>query len=76
MTPAPTRVFRRTVLSNISFSARQGELVSLVGPNGAGKTTLIRCLPDGSERSEGNVRIAGRSIERLPADRIVGLGTR
>jgi branched-chain amino acid transport system permease protein len=40
------------------------------------QTTLIRCLPDGSERSEGNVRIAGRSIERLPADRIVGLGTR
>jgi branched-chain amino acid transport system permease protein len=63
-----------TVLSNISFSARQGELVSLVGPNGAGKTTLIRCLADGSERSEGNVRIAGHSIERLPADRIVGLG--
>jgi branched-chain amino acid transport system permease protein len=62
------------VLSNISFSARQGELVSLVGPNGAGKTTLIRCLADGSERSGGNVRIAGRSIERLPADRIVGLG--
>jgi branched-chain amino acid transport system permease protein len=63
-----------TVLSNISFSARQGELVSLVGPNGAGKTTLIRCLADGGERSEGNVRIAGRSIEHLPADRIVGLG--
>jgi branched-chain amino acid transport system permease protein len=63
-----------TVLSNISFSARQGELVSLVGPNGAGKTTLIRCLADGGERSEGRVRIGGRSIERLPADRIVGLG--
>lgn len=63
-----------TVLSAISFTARQGELVSLVGPNGAGKTTLIRCLADGSERSEGSVRIAGHSIERLPADRIVGLG--
>jgi branched-chain amino acid transport system permease protein len=63
-----------SVLSNISFSARQGELVSLVGPNGAGKTTLIRCLADGGERSEGRVRIGGRSIERLPADRIVGLG--
>jgi branched-chain amino acid transport system permease protein len=63
-----------TVLSAISFTARQGELVSLVGPNGAGKTTLIRCLADGRERSEGSVRIAGHSIERLPADRIVGLG--
>jgi branched-chain amino acid transport system permease protein len=63
-----------SVLSAISFTARQGELVSLVGPNGAGKTTLIRCLADGRERSEGSVRIAGHSIERLPADRIVGLG--
>jgi branched-chain amino acid transport system permease protein len=63
-----------TVLAAISFTARQGELVSLVGPNGAGKTTLIRCLADGRERSEGSVRIAGHSIERLPADRIVGLG--
>ncbi len=63
-----------SVLSKISFTARQGELVSLVGPNGAGKTTLIRCLADGRERSEGSVRIAGHSIERLPADRIVGLG--
>ena len=63
-----------SVLSAIAFTARQGELVSLVGPNGAGKTTLIRCLADGRERSEGSVRIVGHSIERLPADRIVGLG--
>jgi len=63
-----------TVLSGISFSARRGELVSLVGPNGAGKTTLIRCLADGRERSEGTVRIAGHPINRLPPDRIVGLG--
>jgi branched-chain amino acid transport system permease protein len=63
-----------SVLTAVSFTARQGELVSLVGPNGAGKTTLIRCLADGRERSEGSVRIAGHSIERLPADRIVGLG--
>ena len=51
-----------SVLSAIAFTARQGELVSLVGPNGAGKTTLIRCLADGRERSEGSVRIAGHSI--------------
>ena len=50
-----------SVLSGVSFTARQGELVSIVGPNGAGKTTLIRCLADGRERSEGTVRVAGRS---------------
>ena len=63
-----------SVLSGVSFTARQGELVSIVGPNGAGKTTLIRCLADGRERSEGTVRIAGHSIDRLAPDRIVGLG--
>ena len=63
-----------SVLSGVSFTARQGELVSIVGPNGAGKTTLIRCLADGRERSEGTVRIGGRSIDRLAPDRVVGLG--
>jgi branched-chain amino acid transport system permease protein len=63
-----------SVLSGVSFKARQGELVSIVGPNGAGKTTLIRCLADGRERSEGTVRIAGHPINRLAPDRIVALG--
>ena len=63
-----------SVLSGVSFSARRGELVSLVGPNGAGKTTLIRCLADGRERSAGEVRIAGAPIGRLPPHRIVALG--
>lgn len=63
-----------SVLEGISFKARRGELVSLVGPNGAGKTTLIRCLADGRERSSGKVAICGRSIGRLPPDRVVRLG--
>jgi branched-chain amino acid transport system permease protein len=63
-----------TVLSGINFTARRGELVSLVGPNGAGKTTLIRCLADGRERSAGEVQIGGRPIGRLPPNRIVALG--
>ena len=63
-----------SVLSNVGFSARRGELVSLVGPNGAGKTTLIRCIADGRERSAGSVRIMGQSIGRLPPHRIVAFG--
>ena len=62
------------VLEDISFAARQGELVSLVGPNGAGKTTLIRCISDGHERSGGHVAIHGRDIGHMPPQRCARLG--
>jgi branched-chain amino acid transport system permease protein len=62
------------VLTDIAFSARAGELVSLVGPNGAGKTTLIRCISDGQERTSGTVKIRGTSIGRMPPEGCVRLG--
>jgi branched-chain amino acid transport system permease protein len=62
------------VLDGINFSARRGELLSLVGPNGAGKTTLLRCIADGGERSAGDIVVNGRSIERRPPYACVGLG--
>ena len=31
------------VLKDISFSVKEGEVVSIIGPSGSGKTTLLRC---------------------------------
>jgi branched-chain amino acid transport system permease protein len=62
------------VLDGIDFTARRGELLSLVGPNGAGKTTLLRCIADGGERSAGDIVVNGRPIERRPPYACVGLG--
>jgi len=33
-----------TVLQDVSFSLRAGEMAALIGPNGSGKTTLFRAL--------------------------------
>lgn len=62
------------VLEDITFSIREGELLSIVGPNGAGKTTLMRCLSDGSERSFGEIEIQGHLVNRDAPFELVSLG--
>jgi len=34
----------KTALSDLTFTAKQGEIIGLLGPNGAGKTTTMRLL--------------------------------
>ncbi|MFZ6644477.1 ABC transporter permease subunit [Undibacterium sp. TJN25] len=63
-----------SVLNGITFSARPGELLSIVGPNGAGKTTLMRCISDGAESSSGTIHVNGVSTHSLPPDKCVTLG--
>ena len=48
------RYGKRTVVNNVSFNVRQGEIVGLLGPNGAGKTTSFYMttgliVPDGGK---------------------------
>ena len=42
-------------LSNISFSVKEGEFISIIGPSGAGKSTLLRCINRMIDVTDGNV---------------------
>ena len=49
-------------LDEVSYSFRQGELVSLLGPSGCGKTTLLRIVAGMTRASHGRVEIRGREV--------------
>ncbi len=55
----------KTILRDISFRAKPGEMVALVGPNGAGKTTLIRAISGVIPVQQGSVHAFDRNIHSL-----------
>lgn len=50
------------ILSDISFSVDEGEVVSLVGPTGCGKTTLLRIIDGIIKPDSGRVLIDGKEV--------------
>lgn len=50
--------------SNISFEAKDGEIIGILGPNGAGKTTLLRMLGGILEPTHGSISIDGLSFDK------------
>ena len=44
---------------DISFEAKEGEILGILGPNGAGKTTLLRMIAGIMSVSSGNILIDG-----------------
>ena len=52
----------RAVLKDISFTAKEGDIIALLGPNGAGKSTLFRSLLGFLKPNGGEVLIDGKPI--------------
>lgn len=55
----------RRILSNISFTAKDGEFLSILGSNGVGKSTLFRCILGLLPGYSGEVLINGKDTRRL-----------
>ena len=52
-------------LSDVSFSIRKGEIMSLIGPNGAGKTTCLNVMTGFFKPSAGEVHYCDQEITGL-----------
>ncbi len=44
------------VLKDISFSVKEGDVVSIIGPSGSGKSTLLRCATGLETMDEGEIQ--------------------
>jgi multiple sugar transport system ATP-binding protein len=61
-------------VTDLSIDIMDGEFLVLVGPSGCGKTTALRMIAGLEQISEGEVRIGGRVMNKVPArDRDVAM---
>lgn len=57
-------------LSNISFTAKPGEITALIGGTGSGKTTLVNLVPRFYETNSGTIRVNGVDIREASQQEI------
>lgn len=58
--------------ANLDIGA--GQIVSVVGPNGAGKSTLINAIAGILRPTQGQIRIEGKDIARIPGHQVCDHG--
>lgn len=62
-----------TVLSDVSFTANQGEVTALVGPSGGGKTTVSRLAARFWDVSRGKITVGGEDISKIDPETLLSL---
>ncbi|CEG26568.1 ABC transporter ATP-binding protein [Bacillus sp. B-jedd] len=57
------KIRKKTIINNLSFQVREGEVFGFLGPNGAGKTTTIRMIVGLMALTDGDIIICGTSVK-------------
>ena len=62
-----------TVLNDVSFVAKQGEVTSLIGPSGGGKTTVSRLASRFWDVNQGTITVGGMDISQIDPETLMSL---
>lgn len=55
---------KKTIIHDVSFDIKEGEILGFLGPNGSGKTTTLRMIVGLSRPTAGDVEICGYSLKK------------
>ncbi|SFP54465.1 ATP-binding cassette, subfamily B [Butyrivibrio proteoclasticus] len=62
-----------TVLSDVSFVAKQGEVTALIGPSGGGKTTVSRLAARFWDIDSGLITVGGMDISKIEPETLLSM---
>ena len=62
-----------TILRDVSFTAKQGEVTALVGPSGGGKTTVSRLAARFWDYQKGRITVGEMDISKIDPEKLMGL---
>ncbi len=63
----------KTVLSDVDFVAKQGEVTALIGPSGGGKTTVSRLAARFWDCNRGKISIGGMDVSEVEPESLLSL---
>lgn len=61
------------VLSDVSFTAKQGEVTALIGPSGGGKTTVSRLAARFWDNNSGTITVGGMKVTDVEPEKLLSL---
>ena len=64
---------KETVLRDVTFTAKQGEVTALIGPSGGGKTTVSRLAARFWDADHGTITVGGTDISKIDPETLMSL---
>lgn len=62
---------KETILDNVSFIAKQGQVTALVGPSGSGKSTVSKLCARFYDINKGKILIGGEDISKVDPEELL-----